>query len=146
MLFRSVDVPEGRFFDAIVFGELKPRHWLPGSDFFNRTQDPGGTEETSAPDRPVHVAIAWDADGRIRVYRNGVPYGTPYLKAAARTFEPRATRFLFGQRLSDIDPPFAGTIDEARAYDRALSDDEVAASFRAGPEGVTDAEIGRAHV
>jgi hypothetical protein len=30
----GLETPEGRFFDSIVFGELTPRHWLPGSDFF----------------------------------------------------------------------------------------------------------------
>lgn len=137
----GVDVPEGRFFDSIVFGELKPGHWLPGSDFFNRTQDPEGPAEMSGPDTPVHVAISWAADGRVTVFRDGVRHGTSYLKAPARSFEAGASRFLFGQRLSDIDPPFAGTIDEARAYDRALSEEEVAASFQAGPEGVADEEL-----
>lgn len=137
----GLDVMEGRFFDSIVFGEMKPRHWLAGSDFFNRTEDPGGTAETAGPETIVHVAIAWAADGSIRLYRNGAPYGQPYAKGAQRTFKAGGSRFLFGQRLSDVNPPLAGEIDEARAYDRALSDEEIAASFRAGPEGVTDEEL-----
>ena len=137
----GLDVPEGRFFDSIVFGEIKPRHWLAGSDFFNRTQDPGGPEETAGPGALVHVAIVYAADHSIRVYRNGVPYGGPFTKGTLWTFKAGSARFLFGQRLSDINPPLAGEIDEARAYDRALSADEVAASFQAGPEGVTDEEL-----
>ena len=137
----GLDVPEGRFFDSIVFGEIKPRHWLAGSDFFNRTEDPGGTEETAGPEMIVHVALAWAADGSIRLYRNGAPYGQRYAKGALRSFKAGGSRFLFGQRLSDVNPPLAGEIDEARAYDRALSDEEIAASFRAGPEGVTDEEL-----
>ena len=137
----GLDVPEGRFFDSIVFGEMKPRHWMAGSDFFNRTEDPRGTEETAGPEMIVHVAIAWAADGSIRLYRNGLPYGEPTAKGALWTFKAGGSRFLFGQRLSDINPPLAGEIDEARAYDRALSDEEIAASFGAGPEGVTDEEL-----
>ena len=137
----GLDVPEGQFFDSIVFGEMNPRHWLAGSDFFNRTEDPRGTEETAGPETIVHVAIVWAADGSIRLYRNGAPYGQRYAKGALRTFKAGGSRFLFGQRLSDITPSLAGEIDEARAYDRALSDDEIAASFRAGPEGVTDDEL-----
>ena len=137
----GLEVPEGRFFDSIVFGEMKPGHWLPGSDFFNRTQDPNGPAETAGPAELVHVAISWAADGQIRVYRNGAPHGTPYTKATPQRFEAGRSRFLFGERLSDIGPPLAGSIDEARAYDRVLSPDEIAASFRAGPEGVTDEEV-----
>ena len=137
----GLEVPEGRFFDSIVFGEMKPGHWLPGSDFFNRTQDPAGPSETAGPAEFVHVAITWSADGRICVYRDGVPHGTPYTKGSPQAFAAGKSRFLFGQRLSDIDPPLAGVIDEARAYDRALTADEVAASFRAGPEGVSEDEL-----
>ena len=137
----GLDVPEGRFFDSIVFGELKPGHWLPGSDFFNRTQDPGGPVETAGPETLVHVAIVWAGDGSIRVHRDGIPYGAPYTKGTPHVFKAGQSRFLFGQRLSDINPPLAGSIDEARAYDRALEPDEIAASFRAGPEGVSDEEL-----
>ena len=137
----GLDAPEGRFFDSIVFGEMKPRHWLAGSDFFNRTADPGGTEETAGPGASIHVAIAWAADGSIALYRNGEPYGERTSKGSPWTFKAGAARFLFGQRLSDVNPPLAGEIDEARAYDRALSPEEIAASFRAGPEGVTDDEL-----
>ena len=137
----GLDVPEGRFFDAIVFGEISPRHWLAGSDFFNRSQDPGGIAETAGPETLVHVAISYAADGSIRLYRDGQPYGTAYTKGPLWTFKAGGARFLFGQRLSDINPPLAGAIEEARAYDRALGPEEVAASFRAGPERVTDAEL-----
>jgi hypothetical protein len=51
------------------------------------------------------------------------------------------SRFLFGQRLSDVNPPLAGEVDEARVYLRALAADEVAASFRAGPASVSAEEL-----
>ena len=137
----GLDTPEGRFFDSIVFGELTPRHWLPGSDFFNRTQEPGGAAETSGPDQLVHVAIVYAKDNSITLYRNGRQEGTSYRKGTLQPFLKGRSRFLFGQRLSDINPPLAGEIEEARAWTRPLSAAEVALSFQAGPAGVTAAEI-----
>ena len=137
----GLDTPNGRFFDSIVFGELNPQHWMAGSDFFRRSQDPGGARESVPPSELVHVAIVYAKDNAITVYRNGKPYGATYRKGTLQPFLKGQSRFLFGQRLSDVNPPLAGEIDEARAYFRALTADEVAASFRAGPEGVTDEEL-----
>lgn len=137
----GLDTPEGRFFDSIVFGELNPRHWMAGSDFFNRTQDPGGEAETAKPGELVHVAVVYAKDHSITVYRNGRRYGATYQKGTIRPFLKGQSRFLFGQRLSDINPPFAGEVDEARVYFRALANDEVVQSFRAGPSGVTPEEL-----
>ena len=137
----GLETPEGRFFDSIVFGELTPRHWLPGSDFFNRTQEPGGEAETSGPDQLIHVAIVYAADNSVTMYRNGQPLGTSYRKGTLQPFLKGRSRFLFGQRLSDINPPLAGEIDEARVYLRPLTAAELALSFQAGPAGVTAAEI-----
>ena len=137
----GLDTPEGRFFDSIVFGEMKPKHWLAGSDFFNRTQEPGGAVETSRPNELIHVAIVYATDNSITLYRNGVPYGRSYQQGTLRAFLKAQSLFLFGQRLSDINPPLVGEIEEARAYRRALTEDEVAQSFLAGPGGVTAAEV-----
>lgn len=137
----GLDTPEGRFFDSIVFGEMKPKHWLAGSDFFNRTQEPGGVVETSRPNDLIHVAIVYAKDNSITLYRNGLPYGRSYQQGTLRPFLKGQSRFLFGQRLSDINPSLAGDVEEARAYLRALTADEVAQSFLAGPGGVTAAEV-----
>lgn len=137
----GLDTPEGRFFDSIVFGEMKPKHWMAGSDFFNRSQDPGGPEETAAPGELIHVVIVYAKDNSITLYRNGEPYGMSYQKGTLRPFLKGQSRFLFGQRLSDINPPLAGEVEEARAYLRALTADEVALSFRAGPAGVTAEDL-----
>ncbi len=137
----GLETLEGRLFDSIVFGELTPRHWLPGSDFFNRTQEPGGAAETSGPDQLIHVAIVYASDNSITLYRNGRQEGTSYRKGTLQPFLRGKARFLFGQRLSDINPPLAGTIEEARAYLRPLTAEELALSYQAGPAGVTAAEI-----
>src|SRR5213076_1615216 len=89
---------EGNVFDAIVFGEKKPQHWLAGSDFFNRTQDFEGALETEAKDAPVHRAIVYSADGTIKGYRNGKIYGQPYKSRGPATFEAGKAQVLFGNR------------------------------------------------
>ena len=137
----GLDTPEGRFFDSIVFGEINPKHWMAGSDFFRRSQDPGGPPEDATVQQLIHVAIVYGKDNSITVYRNGQPYGTTYRKGKVQPFLKGKSRFLFGQRLSDINPPLAGEIEEARAYFRPLTASEVKASFRAGPQGITDEEL-----
>ncbi|MCY2962085.1 MAG: DUF1549 domain-containing protein, partial [Planctomycetota bacterium] len=137
----GLDTPEGRFFDSIVFGEMNPKHWLAGSDFFNRSQEPGGPAETARPGELIHMAIVYAKDNSITLYRNGERYGMTYQKGTLRPFLKGQSRFLFGQRLSDINPPLAGEVDEARFYLRALTAVEVAASFRAGPASVSAEEL-----
>jgi hypothetical protein len=136
----SVQDREGRVFDAIVFGEREPKKWLAGSNFFQRTRDLAGPEETARPSDLVHVAIVYGADSRITVYRNGVPYGASYVpgsEGGLRTYAARDGHILFGLRHRGAGNGFfAGEIEEARLYDRALTAPEVAASFRAGVDGV----------
>ena len=123
----------GNVFDSIVFGERIPRRWLAGSDGFRRTEDFGGSDESLAGDAAVHVAIAFDADGRIRGYRNGEPYGEPYRKAALVPYKAGDSQVLFGLRHGSPAPGrmLRGVIVEARLYDRALSAEEIAASAAA---------------
>lgn len=137
----GLDTPGDQFFDSIVFGEQKPKHWMAGSDFFRRTQEPGGKEETTPPDQLIHMAIAYGKDNTITLYRNGRLYGRSYTKGSLQLFEKRKSRFLFGQRLSGVNPPLAGEIEEARAYTTALTPAEIAASFEAGPEGISTEDL-----
>ncbi|MFM8581811.1 MAG: DUF1549 domain-containing protein, partial [Planctomycetaceae bacterium] len=137
----GLDTPVGQFFDSIVFGEQQPGHWLAGSDFFRRTSDPQGPAETAGPETLVHVAIVYSPDNRITLYRNGEPYGQGYQKGELHRFKGGEARFLFGQRLTGINPPLAGEVEEARAYGKALSASEIATSFAAGPQGVSREEL-----
>ena len=117
-------------FDAIVFGERKPAQWMAGSDSFHRTQDLGAEPETAADKEFVHIAIAYDKDGTVRCYRNGKPYGKPYRKADVATFKAGEWRVIFGARALPAGSNFmlSGTLREARMYDRALTENEIAAS------------------
>jgi hypothetical protein len=130
----SIERIADRDFDAIVFGERQPKRWMPGSGRFRRTQDLVDADETAEPDRLVHMAIVYDVDGSIAVYRDGVPYGSPYTPAEPpAVFEAGGARLLLGLRHEGAGNGFLdGAIASAAIYDRPLSADEVAASFRSG--------------
>ncbi|MFT5290222.1 MAG: hypothetical protein ACI82F_002294, partial [Planctomycetota bacterium] len=125
----------GGVFDSIVFAERIVRRWMAGSDNFRRTQDFGGQDEESRAGEPVHVAIAYDADGTIRGYRNGTAYGEPYRKTEPATFAARDSQVLFGLRhgAPGAGRMFRGRILEVRLHDRALSTEELASSSAGSP-------------
>ena len=119
----------GDFFDTIVLGERKHRHWISGSNGHSRTLDfPGSTPEEK-PNEKLHLVMVYKADGTTTLYRNGKPYGKPYRKGAAR-FPKNQSSVIFGLRHL---PPggnkyLSVSLARARLYDRALSAAEVAAS------------------
>jgi len=137
----SLQTPEGGEFDAIVFGENEPAKWMAGSNGFVRTKSFGGDVESEKG--PTHFAIAYSADGTIAGYRNGKPYGKGYLSNGPREFKAGTAVLAFGCRHEPAsgNKMLAGTIAAARLYDRALSLEEVAASFASGPQFVSEAEI-----
>ncbi|MFI4877084.1 MAG: DUF1549 domain-containing protein [Blastopirellula sp. JB062] len=126
----SVQTLDGNFFDAIVYGEIRPGGWLAGSDHHTRTIALDGEPEASSQ-RPVLITIVYDDEGAITVYRNAKPYGKPYRKGAPFAFASGGAEVVFGLR-HGIEPipsrMFFGRIHEARLYDRALSPEEVAQS------------------
>ena len=133
----------GEFFDSIVYAERKKRHWMAGSNGFVRTEDFGGsTKEEDALTQAVHLAIAYDKDGTIRGYRNGMPYGKPIRKAGLHSFKKGESQVLFGCRHGDgVEGRILRCkIFDAQLFDRALSAEEVAAIAK-GQVFVSDDEI-----
>lgn len=117
----------GNFFDTIVLGERKTRHWISGSDNFHRTQDFAESFEETVLNSPLHLTMVYAEDGTTTLYRNGLPYGNSYAQGKA-TFPKEQSFVLFGLRHV---PPQDGrflsvSIDQARLYDRALTPEEVA--------------------
>ncbi|MBL8829859.1 MAG: DUF1549 domain-containing protein, partial [Planctomycetaceae bacterium] len=135
----SIEMSNGDRFDAIVYGEREPRRWLPGSEGFSRTKNVEGELETATKSF-VQVAIAYQTDGNVTVYRNGLPYGATYKSRELHTFKANATHVLLGLRHLPAQPGkmLQGAIKLARLYDRALGADEIAAS--AGVESTAIAE------
>lgn len=130
----SVESTKGHGFDALVYAEKEPRRWVPGSDHFKRSKIVGGPDETAQPGELVHLVISYGADKSVAVYRNGQPYGSAYVAPELRSFESGNTRILLGLRHKGAGRGFfAGEIEEARLYDRALTAEEVKQSFAGGP-------------
>jgi hypothetical protein len=131
----------GDFFDTIVIGERKNRHWISGSNGFSRTKDfPDSVEETITKDI-LHLVMVYAEDGTTTLYRNGQPYGMPFQSDRA-TFPRDSASIIFGLRHL---PPGGNkfltvSIDQARLYDRSLSADEVAASARGHISFISDTE------
>ena len=121
-------------FDAIVFGEVEPGRWMAGSENFARTSGVGGAAEVEAARRFVHAAIRYSADGTIQLFRDGRPYGKAYPSAGPVVFPAGRSRLAFGIRHLPAggNRMLRGTIARARLYDRALADEEVAASAQSG--------------
>ena len=124
----------GDVFDAIVYGERERRRWIAGSDHFRRTDDVDGDAEQQAGERPVHVAVVYDGEGTVTLYRDGEPYGLPYRTGVAR-FPAGDAQVLVGLRHGDRAQGRAlrGVVTAARLYDRALSAGELAASASGRP-------------
>ena len=129
----TVQSPDSETFDSIVFGERETARWIAGSDFFRRTQDVGGPAETATPGELIHLAVVYGTDNSITLYRNGTPYGKSYQHGTLQPFTAGSARVVLGKRhLGTGVTALAGEIEEARLYARALTADEVAASFQAG--------------
>ncbi|MBD3673398.1 MAG: DUF1549 domain-containing protein, partial [Planctomycetaceae bacterium] len=124
----SVQDTAGNLFDAIVFGEREPKHWMAGSNSFVRTQSFQGTPETEADEELVHVAIVYREDGTIQGYRNGESYGKPYQSQGPVTFAAEQSQVVFGLRHGTAaggNRMLAGRVEQAELYDRALTSEEV---------------------
>jgi hypothetical protein len=139
----SVQTLDGNVFDALVFGEQQPGHWLAGSNFFQRTTPFKGDAETAGAQEFVHLTLVYEADGETRAYRNGKPYGAAYRASASATFEAKQSQVVFGLRHSPAggNKHLAARIDRARRYHRALTASEVAAVAGIASTYVSDEEL-----
>jgi serine/threonine protein kinase len=128
----------GTAFDAIVLGEREPGKWIAGSNFFQRTEDLAAPVESAKPTELIHLAIVYDVEGGVTLFRQGRPYGERYVPkgegSTLQTYPAGESHVLFGLRglRRGILDPLRGAIEEARLYDRALTAHEVATSYRAG--------------
>ena len=139
----TVQSKTGSLFDAIVFGEKKPAHWVAGSDHFNRSELLDAPPETEATHHPIHIAITHQPDGTTTVYRDGKPYGQTYRKAPAATFTADSSQVLLGSRhgAPTGNKGLSGRIFRARLYDRALTPEEITQTARIESTTLTEADI-----
>jgi len=140
----SLQTLNGAQFDAIVYAERQAGKWMAGSDGFSRTRDLAQADaEQEAATQPVHVAITYEADGTINVYRNGTAYAAGYQTGTPLEFGPQNSQILFGLRHgpADAKKSLSGTIIRARVYDRALNAGEIGESFKSGGRSITADQI-----
>jgi cytochrome c553 len=145
----TVESQDGAVFDSIVFAEKEPRKWMAGSTLYQRGKNLKALEESAKLDELVHIAIVYRADNSIAIFRNGVAYGAVWTPSGEgrelQTYAAKSARVLLGQRHTGGGSAFfAGEIEEARIYDRALTAKEVKASFSAGPGLISPAAIAQA--
>lgn len=139
----TVQSKDGALFDAIVFGEKKPAHWVAGSDHFTRSELLDASPETEATHRPIHIAITHQPDGTTTVYHDGKPYGQTYRKAPAAIFEAPTSQVLLGSRHGTPtgNKGLNGRIFRARLYDRALTPEDIAKTALTESSTITEADI-----
>lgn len=120
-------VQSGDRFDAIVFGERAQGKWMAGSEFFHRTQadQNANAAETAAADAFVQIAIVYEGEA-IRIYRNGELY-VAYKAQNIDLLRADNPIAVFGLRHvgAGTGTPFAGAIEDARIYARALTQQEI---------------------
>ena len=127
-------------FDAVVFGELTPKKWMPGSDMFSRTEKDQAAwpEETVKPGTFVQIAIVYKRN-QITAYRNGECFAK-YRHEHPREFSPSSAVIIGKRHLQDRKPTgnaFKGVIQDARIYAGALNEETLAQlepGKAAGPE------------
>jgi len=119
-------------FDAIVFAELEPQVWMPGSNGFSRTckQQSHWPKETLKKGSFVQIAIVYKGQD-ISIYRNGQPYASYATEGEIYSYG-KNTAVLMGQRhLAEGVECFRGRVRDARIYDQAL-DGKVIAELEPG--------------
>lgn len=115
-------------FDGIVFAEIKPKAWAPGSDNFNRAPKNKGSlpQETLAPGQFVQLAITYQ-DKTVTLYRNGEKQCDYQVEKVCSFADPLAVIFGVRHIKPDNNNTFVGAVDDARVYDRALTQAEIKA-------------------
>ena len=114
-------------FDGIVFGEAAPGRWFAGSSFGKRSPRNPETyaTETASPEQTVSMAVVY-AGNEVVMYRNGEVYAS-YTVPEQIAYDTASSLVVFGlrHRAAPDRACLAGSIDDARIYDRPLVADEI---------------------
>ncbi|MCC7337116.1 MAG: GH32 C-terminal domain-containing protein [Pirellulaceae bacterium] len=115
-------------FDGIVFGELTPAKWMAGSDAFTRTQRDQSDWPAETAEGATYIQLAIVYQGKqISVFRNGRLYSQHVMAALPQEFGARSIVGIGKRHRAQGDNShFAGSIDDARIYDYALSANQLA--------------------
>jgi len=135
----TLETLESSEFNAIAFADETANQWSLGSNKGVRTKKlKPGFDETGTGEK-VCIAIVHETLGddevTITVYRNGEIIGS-YDDEEAPYWDTEDSEVLFGIRTGDVEGgegALNALIDEARIYDEALYEDEIAALVEQGP-------------
>ncbi len=118
-------VQVGDQFDGIVFAELAESKWMAGSDLFKRTnkEQEDCPQEDADANTLVQMAIVYEGD-QITIYRNGEKYAS-HKTRNIDLLSNEANYVVFGLRHVGGGGRVAALIEDARIYDRALSQEEI---------------------
>ena len=114
-------------FDGVVFAELEPRVWMPGSNGYSRTEKEQSRwpQETADPGTFIQMAIVYQQQN-ITLYRDGELYASYVAEGQPHAYGVN-TAVLFGQRhLSKGVDHFFGRIRDARVYAQSLDQATIA--------------------
>ncbi|MFN0104586.1 MAG: DUF1553 domain-containing protein [Bryobacteraceae bacterium] len=117
--------------DGIQFAGGTNKQWRNLSTANFRTAEVNGPKESAAAGERIHLAVTYAADGTIRLYRNGEPYGESYRPDAGPSGQTQIYAAGDAVLKFTATPEFA--LDEARLYNTALTAEQLAASFAASP-------------
>lgn len=133
-----LSVLEAETFDSIVLGEVRPGVWMPGSDHFARTKAEQDEWLQDSVCKMTCVAIVYE--GRtVRVYRNA-KLSAEYQIKTPRKFGTGMS-FVLGKRHANRGF-FAGEIEEARIYAKALTAKQIAV-LALTPASEVDSQAGK---
>jgi len=129
----TVESLNGVTFDSIVFAESKSRVWNNGSEHGIRIRGVEGQEEAGGPSAPIWMAVTYQPDGTIAVYKNGTLYRRPFNPGTPlQHFEKGKTDVLVGKRHEGGGNAYLqGEIDFVEIYDQALSPNQIKQLFEA---------------
>ncbi len=118
-------IQSGSQFDGIVFAERDAGKWMAGSEYFRRTQNAQKkTPKESASNRTrVQMAIVYEGN-RISIYRNAKLYAS-YEAENIDLLNRKSNIAVFGLRHIGGNGSIAGSIEDARIYNKSLSVDEI---------------------
>lgn len=120
----------GHVFDGIVFGERTPGKWMAGSNHFERTEADQSAypEESAAPHALIQVAVVY-AGNEVTIYRDGELYAGYTAPNQAAFGDGSAVVMGLRHVGAGQQSPrfFAGSIEEARIYNVALTQEQIEA-------------------
>ena len=121
----------GAAYDGIRYAGGKQKQWENLSTVNFRTEDVAGPPEEAGEGDRIQIAIAYAADGTIRLYRNGKPYGRAY-KPESGLPPARLQTYIKDDAIIELSSSKELELEEARVYNIVLTPEQIAASFAAG--------------